>query len=597
MIFKQQVLPAVFDFYACQCSVKYMKQKEIHRQFLIRLSKDLFNFSGRRVIVSFVLQILTGFTQGIGILLLIPLLSLIGIFDNQGKGSDFVAKVVAFLHKTGIPGGIVTILLFYIVIVALSSALNSYQSLVNARIQQRFVRFLKDRLYISLGHSQWLFASRLRMSDVAHIVTSEVQRAGQAIFQVLRSSSTLITMLMYLGVAFLLSPSMASISLAGALVLLVLGQKKNKSASQLGKSSQHAAKKVYQVVLEHLSGMKVAKSFAEEDRYIGEFIQHTEDVENRKIDYVKLSSRTSFMFSLGTVVLLSAYVYFAIEVLAMPASTLLVLIYIFSRLLPKVSSLQSSYQSILLSIPAFTAVMELQKECDLHGENLTRDGNRVDIEGSVVFRDVSFNYGANMVLDHLSLQIPLNRITCITGKSGSGKTTLADLILGLLKPVSGEILADNRPLDEALIYQWRKSLGYVTQESFLFNDTIRNNLVWTKPGATDDELWDALQKASADEMVRNLKSGLETVVGDRGAQLSGGERQRLALARALVRKPAMLILDEATNALDQENEQKIIEALGRIKGTTTMVIISHSKEIHRIADQVIHLDAGRISHG
>jgi ATP-binding cassette subfamily C protein len=342
--------------------------------------------------------------------------------------------------------------------------------------------------------------------------------------------------------------------------------------------------------------MKVAKSFAQEDYYIEEFIKHTEENENRKIDYVKLSSRTSFIFSLGTVALLSLYVYLAIEVLHLPATTLLVLIYIFSRLLPKVSSLQSSYQNILQSIPAFTSVIDLQNECDLHAENLSRSDEAAHLGGSIEFRNVSFGYGLNPVIEHLSLHITAGSITCITGHSGSGKTTLADLILGLLKPDSGDIFVDKQALNEHIIYLWRKSIGYVTQESFLFNDTIRNNLLWTKPGATDDELWDALEKASAGEMVHSFKLGLETVVGDRGAQLSGGERQRLALARALVRKPTLLLLDEATNALDPVNENKIIDALEKLKGTTTMVIISHSPEIHRIADQVVCIENGEISH-
>jgi ATP-binding cassette subfamily C protein len=563
---------------------------------LAKFFKDLFKTSGKQVVVSFLLQILTGFTQGIGLLMLIPLLGVVGIFNDQAKGSKFVDELIDLIGKTGLPQGIVPILLFYIIIVSLNSWLSSYQSVNNAKIQQSFVRYLKDKLYTSIGHSQWQFVSQMKLSDIAHVITSEVQQSGQVIFQILRLSSTVITILVYVVVAFMLSIQMAFLSLIGALLLLIIGRKKNRGAYNIGKASQKSMKKVFQIVIEHLSGMKVAKSFAEEDRYIAEFIHYSEDVEKRKIDYARLSARTSLVFSIGTVVLLSVYVYVAIEVVGMPATTLLVLIYIFSRLLPKVSTLQTAYQSILQALPAFTSVNELQNQCNVYREEIIRNQDKIlKIGGTVEIQKVTFGYSQKLLFEDISLSIPKNSIVCFTGKSGSGKTTLADIILGLLKPLSGQVLIDGKVLNEDILFAWRKSIGYVTQESFLFNDTIRNNLLWTNQNATEAEILEALIQSSAHEMVEKFELGLETVVGDRGAKLSGGERQRLALARALVRKPTMLILDEATNALDPANENKIIEALVRLKGKTTILMITHKPEMLTIADHVFSMEKGRIS--
>ena len=182
----------------------------------------------------------------------------------------------------------------------------------------------------------------------------------------------------------------------------------------------------------------------------------------------------------------------------------------------------------------------------------------------------------------------------IVGPSGSGKTTLADLILGLLSPTEGTIFIDGQPLEDELVHHWRSSIGYVPQETFLFHDTVRHNLLWAKRDATEDELWKAIELAAAAGFVSALPDGLDTVVGDRGIRLSGGERQRLALARALLRRPTLLLLDEATSSLDTANELRIQEAIEGLHGELTMVVIAHRLSTIRRADSIVVLDRGQV---
>ena len=195
------------------------------------------------------------------------------------------------------------------------------------------------------------------------------------------------------------------------------------------------------------------------------------------------------------------------------------------------------------------------------------------------------------VLRGIDLELEKGSFVAMVGPSGGGKSTLADLILGLLEPTEGQITIDDQPLD---MHRWRANIAYVPQETFLFHHSIRSNLLWAAPQASDKELWDVLEMAAATDFVKRLPQGLDSVVGERGIQLSGGERQRIALARALLRKPALLVLDEATSSLDHHSEERIRDAITNLHGNLTMLIIAHRPSTIQIADFIAIIDQGKI---
>ena len=224
---------------------------------------------------------------------------------------------------------------------------------------------------------------------------------------------------------------------------------------------------------------------------------------------------------------------------------------------------------------------------------------RVDVRGDVRFQDVSFAYSDDLpVLRHISLHARPGQTVALVGQTGAGKSTLVNLLTRFYEYDDGEILIDGRPIRDFSKSALRSAVGMVTQESFLFNGSIRDNLRLGKPDATDPELWVALEAANARQFVERLPGGLDTVVGERGVKLSVGEKQRVSIARALLKDPPILILDEATASVDTQTERLIQEALDRLMTQRTSFVIAHRLSTVRHADQILVLERGRIvEHG
>jgi ABC-type multidrug transport system fused ATPase/permease subunit len=208
--------------------------------------------------------------------------------------------------------------------------------------------------------------------------------------------------------------------------------------------------------------------------------------------------------------------------------------------------------------------------------------------------DPEYLAGAAPGVFDLNIAIEQGSFIGLNGPSGSGKTTLSDLLVGLYSPKRGTITVAGEQLDGEVLERWRSSLSYVVQDPFLFHDTIRNNLLWAREESSEDELWSALALAGADEFVRATDAQLDTVVGERGSLLSGGERQRIALARAILRRPSLLVLDEATNAIDVRGEAEILDRLSRLSPRPTVLIIAHRASSLDFCDRVLELRNGRV---
>ncbi len=538
--------------------------------------------------------ILVAATEGLGLLMLVPLIEV--ATGSAASSSAFAQRISDGLAQLGLSTTIVTLLMIFVALVSLRSIVERSRELRSAQLHQDLVDSLRDRCFKAIIASEWRWIAGKRSADLTSLLLADVTRAGMALNQALALVACLALVAGCTFVALALSWPMTLLAIAGgSLVGLVLIAQRRR-ALHLGEGLSDANRKMQRTLQDNLAGIKLTKIIGREREQLEGFRGVNKLLRVNRLRFVRDGSNTRALLQTGAALLLAGFTYLGLAVLSVPVPELLALVLVFARMIPLLVNVHRHHEQWLNCLPALTDIEQTLVECKVAEDSpANTERTRWPVASSISLEGVTLSHPGRQrpALHDVSLVLPARTTTAIIGASGAGKTTLADILVGILTPDAGALRIDGEAVDASSRRRWRHSVAYVPQDTFLFNDSIRSNLLWGALAYSDEQLAHALRRAACD-FVFELPQGLDTLAGDGGRQFSGGERQRLALARALLEQPSLLILDEATSALDPVNEATIRKAVDTLHGDITVVLIGHRHAMLEHADQVLELADGAL---
>ncbi|MEQ1607673.1 MAG: ABC transporter ATP-binding protein [Hyphomonadaceae bacterium] len=560
---------------------------------LAMVSRLLLSHGRRRIGWTMLLLIASAVAEGASLLLLAPLLHL-----AQGQ-AQFLPLSIPFPWAANgaltLRIGLSEALACLCAMVVTQSLLGRARSVVMSSLLGAVVNNVRLSLFDAISRTRWSYVSRQRTADLAHLMTADVDRIQSVTFSFLMLLQSLLAIVIYTAVSSLISPAMTLFAAVCGAAILLLMQPVRRLATTYGSRLTERRRQQHRIVSEFLSGMKVAKSFNAEKSYVAELSGELSSSQRDLTRFVRASATGTALLQVGNVVILAVFVFGAVKWFALPMTELVVLILVYMRVSPRFTAIQASMHELLVNAPALRAVEQMRADCLQNVEEAPAASGGLAFEDAITLDMVTYRYGSDQGgVSDVSLTAPARSVTALVGGSGAGKSTVADLVMGLIAPEAGRILIDGVALDDGNRRRWRDSVAYVPQDTFLLNDTIEANLRIARPQATQADLADALRAAGAEGLVDKLPEGILTVVGERGGRMSGGERQRIALARAILRKPRVLILDEATSSLDAENRALIMQSIRGLRDGMAVLLITHDPAMLEIADSIVTLEGGAV---
>lgn len=532
------------------------------------------------------LIVLAGATDGLGLALLVPLLSSLGATDAGTQSGLF-----AVLPKT--LNGLLPV---FLGIVLMRALISRTRQLATARLSFDLAVALRVRAYAAIAHASWAYLQRQRTADFHALFSTEIDRVEHATHLLFEAPARLSILAAHFIVALAIAPGFTALAIAFGTALIWLMRPKIAESRRLGEVASRANLRVSREITEFLQALKLTKAYGAETQHVRAFADAARSAEGADLAANRLQADTRFLLDCLVAVALAGFLWMAASWAGLPLADLLVLILVFQRLLPMLQGVQELGQQFVHASPAYGLVADTIEVCEAAADAPgTAAQEPVAFEREIRLEDVGFGYdGQSDILRGIDLSLPSGSLTVMSGVSGAGKSTVLDLLGGLFSPRSGRILIDGRELTPKLAPAWRRSVGTMTQEAFLFHASIRANLAWARPDASDEAMQEALRLAGLGDFVAALPRGLDTVAGDRGGNLSGGERQRLALARLLLRAPRLILLDEPASALDAGNEERILDTIAGLKGRATILLVTHRPAVIAAADRHVVLVDGRL---
>jgi ABC-type multidrug transport system fused ATPase/permease subunit len=552
----------------------------------------MFRSAGHSAAALFFWLITNSLLESIGLLLLIPLLHAAGV--SGPWPSQLPAFIPAgFVHNRHFDP-LLTVLVIYVALMSIKALVNYRASVYSSWFQVQFVARLRTRIYSNLLHSHWRNISSLRAPDVAYQLTTNMQHIANAAYLSMLLINNALLATVYIAFTIWIAPAIALILIPlGALLYPVLSGYYRGTAAEAGK--------LIQLQREHeTKGQNFVKRFRqirafgnqESERLCYANVAHS--IADRTVSVARHIAAAQTTQTISAVILLAVIVYIALRMLALGVADLLILLYAFFRLLPRLSQLQQNSQHVLAMMPAYRSLSEFQDSLDGPINRVRTSevshASSVEIEAPAIH---SLTLGPTKIPGRLYLEennttLYRSQMSVLVGESGVGKSTLCDVLAGFLPGMEMALINGEKPDTQHLAGLFAQTI-YLEQDTTIWQDTVRESLLWACPHAGESKLLHVIEQVGLDSFIARSPLGLDTPIGDSAHWLSGGEMKRLALAQVLLRSPQVIILDEFTANLDSAAEKRLLSLLSRLKEGRLILVVSHGQAAREFGDAVWEL--------